>query len=316
MSIAYYLKEIGRGKQGARDLPREQAQDLMQQLLDGQLNDLEIGAFCIAMRVKGESPLELAGFLDAVQSRLHKLTSGGAPTVVIPAYNGARKLPALVPLLAHLLAREGVAVLVHGSASENARVSSEAVLRGLGTRVLPAQTPAADAPVHSLQAGLVVYAPTPSLSPALDRLLQVRRTLGLRNSAHSLVKLMNPVAGPALVLASYTHRDFIEPMLESLRLAGNTGMVLRGTEGEPVADPRRTPRMDVVLGKTTVTVDEGETGSLAKLAELPTDVSAESTVRYTQAVLAGELPLPEPIARQVRHIVGVMPQLAALQQAG
>ena len=311
MSIAHYLKEIGRGKQGARDLPREQAQDLMQQLLDGQLNDLEIGAFCIAMRVKGESPLELAGFLDAVQSRLHKLTSD-APTVVIPAYNGARKLPALVPLLAHLLAREGLAVLVHGSASENARVSSEAVLRGLGTPALPPQAPADGA---SLQAGQVIYAPTPCLSPALDRLLQVRRTLGLRNSAHSLVKLMNPVAGTALVLASYTHRDYIEPMLESLRLAGNTGMVLRGTEGEPVADPRRTPRMDVVLGNTTVTLDEGETGSLAKLAELPTDVSAESTVRYTQAVLAGELPLPEPIARQVRHIVGVMPQLAALQEA-
>ena len=311
MSIAHYLKEIGRGKQGARDLPREQAQDLMQQLLDGQLNDLEIGAFCIAMRVKGESPLELAGFLDAVQSRLHKLTSD-APTVVIPAYNGARKLPALVPLLAHLLAREGLAVLVHGSASENARVSSEAVLRGLGTPVLPPQAPADGA---SLQAGQVIYAPTPCLSPALDRLLQVRRTLGLRNSAHSLVKLMNPVAGPALVLASYTHRDYIEPMLESLRLAGNAGMVLRGTEGEPVADPRRTPRMDVVLGKTTITVDEGETGSLAKLAELPTDVSAERTVRYTQAVLTGELPLPEPIARQVRHIVGVMPQLAALQEA-
>ena len=313
MSIAHYLKEIGRGKRGARDLPREQAKDLMQQLLDGQLNDLEIGAFCIAMRVKGESPLELAGFLDAVQSRLHTVNTGGAPTVVIPAYNGARKLPALVPLLAHLLAREGLAVLVHGSASENARVSSEAVLRGLGTPVLSPQAPAGDA---KLQAGQVIYAPTPCLSPALDRLLQVRRTLGLRNSAHSLVKLMNPAAGPALVLASYTHRDYIEPMLESLRLAGNAGMVLRGTEGEPVADPRRTPRMDVVLGNTTITVDEGETGSLAKLAELPTDVSAEHTVRYTQAVLAGELPLPEPIARQVRHIVGVMPQLAASQQAG
>ena len=313
MSIAHYLKEIGRGKQGARDLPREQAQDLMQQLLDGQLNDLEIGAFCIAMRVKGESPLELAGFLDAVQSRLHKLTSD-APTVVIPAYNGARKLPALVPLLAHLLAREGLAVLVHGSASENARVSSETVLRGLGTPVLSPAATVSKAPIGSLQAGQIIYAPTPCLSPALDRLLQVRRTLGLRNSAHSLVKLMNPVAGPALVLASYTHRDFIEPMLESLRLAGNTGMVLRGTEGEPVADPRRTPRMDVVLGKTTITVDEGETGSLAKLAELPTDVSADSTVRYTQAVLAGELPLPEPIARQVRQIVGVMPQLLTLAQ--
>ncbi len=304
MSIAHYIKDIGRGKQGARDLSREAATDLMQQLLAGQLNDLEIGAFCIAMRVKGESPQELAGFLDALHPALQRLSSGGAPTVVIPAYNGARKLPALVPLLAQLLAREGLAVVIHGSASESARVTSEAVLRELGIAAL--QTPG-----HTLHAGEVVYAPTALLSPALDRLLQVRRTLGLRNSAHSLVKLMNPVDGRALVLASYTHRDYIEPMLESLRLAGNAGMVLRGTEGEPVADPRRTPRMDVMLGNTLITMDEGDGGSLAKLPELPTDVSAASTARYIQAVLDGQLPQPGPISRQVRHVLTVMPQVMA-----
>ena len=50
MSIAPYLKEIGRGKQGARSLAREQAADLFGQILDGQASDLEVGAFCIAWR--------------------------------------------------------------------------------------------------------------------------------------------------------------------------------------------------------------------------------------------------------------------------
>ena len=88
MSIAHYLKEIGRGKQGARDLPREQAQDLMQQLLDGQLNDLEIGAFCIAMRVKGETPQEMAGFLDAVAARV--------PNSASPSARRRRKTPSSI----------------------------------------------------------------------------------------------------------------------------------------------------------------------------------------------------------------------------
>jgi anthranilate phosphoribosyltransferase len=297
MPIAHYIKEIGRGKQGARDLSREQACDLMQQVLAGlaapqsagAISALEIGGFCIAMRVKGESPEELAGFLDAVQPRLAKVPTGGAPTVVIPAYNGARK---------------GLAVLVHGSLSEmnaDARVTSESVLRELGIAPLAQSEP--------LGAGQVAYAPTAVLDPALDALLQVRRTLGLRNSAHSLVKLMNPTDAPALVLASYTHREYIAPMCDTLRLVGNAGMVLRGTEGEPVADPRRTPRMDAIVGGESITMDEGETGSLAKLAELPTDVSAASTARYTRAVLAGELPLPEPIARQVRHVLALMPRL-------
>ena len=46
MGIRAYLKEIGRGKDGARPLDRAQAADLMGQLLDNQLTDLEIGAFC------------------------------------------------------------------------------------------------------------------------------------------------------------------------------------------------------------------------------------------------------------------------------
>ena len=65
MSIATYIKEIGRGKEGARTLTQEQAHDLMSQVLDGRVTDLEIGAFAIAMRIKGETTDELAGFLQA-----------------------------------------------------------------------------------------------------------------------------------------------------------------------------------------------------------------------------------------------------------
>jgi anthranilate phosphoribosyltransferase len=44
--------------------------------------------------------------------------------------------------------------------------------------------------------GQVAYVPTEVLCPGLKRLLDVRKVVGLRNSAHSLVKLMNPCAGP------------------------------------------------------------------------------------------------------------------------
>ena len=54
MSIARYIKVIGRGREGARSLDREQAHDLMSQVLDGRVTDLEIGAFALAMRIKGE----------------------------------------------------------------------------------------------------------------------------------------------------------------------------------------------------------------------------------------------------------------------
>ena len=65
MGISHYIKEIGRGARGAKPLGREQARDLFGQVLDGTVTDLEIGAFCLAMRIKGETPEELAGFIRA-----------------------------------------------------------------------------------------------------------------------------------------------------------------------------------------------------------------------------------------------------------
>ncbi|MDZ4129494.1 MAG: DNA-binding protein YbiB, partial [Hydrogenophaga sp.] len=70
MGISQYIKEIGRGKDGARALTRAQATDLLGQVLDGTVTDLEVGGFCLAMRIKGETPDEMAGFLDAAHARL------------------------------------------------------------------------------------------------------------------------------------------------------------------------------------------------------------------------------------------------------
>jgi anthranilate phosphoribosyltransferase len=178
MGIGHYIKDIGRGKDGARALDRAQAADLMGQILDQQVSDLELGAFCIAMRIKGETPEEMAGFLDATHARLNKVQTGKAPAVVLPSYNGARKLPVLTPLLALLLAREGVAVVVHGTATEDKRVSSQAVFAHLGVTALDRVGPTA--------AGQVQYIPTGVLHAGLERLLSVRRVVGLRNPGHSL----------------------------------------------------------------------------------------------------------------------------------
>ena len=295
MGISAYLKEIARGAQGARALGRTQAADLLGQVLDGACTDLEIGAFCIAMRVKGETPEEMAGFLDALHARLNMPPRADRPVVVLPSSNGARKLPVLTPLLALMLARKGLPVLVHGTATENGRVTAQAVLALLGVQPQPA--------AQALESGHVHFVATESLHPGLKALLDVRRTVGVRNSAHSLVKLMNPVDGPALVVGSYTHPEYLESMTATFELTGARAMLLRGTEGEPVADARRTPRMDVFLNGAVHAVQEGRQGPLARLPTLPTQIDAASTAQYIVAVLAGLLPVPEPIMLQVEHVV-------------
>ena len=298
MGISQYLKVIGRGKVGARNLPRDQATDLMGQVLDGTASDLEVGAFCIAMRIKGETPEEMAGFLDAVHERLEMLPASARPLVVLPSYNGARKLPVLTPLLALLLARNGLPVLVHGTATEDRRVSSQDVLAALD--IAPMQE------LDEIEPGHVAFAPTALLLPGLERLLDVRRTLGLRNSAHSLVKLMDPlapVAGDSLIVGSYTHPEYAESMAATIALTGADALLLRGTEGEPVADPRRTPQMDAFRDGERHLLQPAQEGSLAALPELPRDISADATAAYIRAVLDGRLPVPTPIALQVAHIL-------------
>ena len=297
MGISHYIKDIGRGKDGARALGRAQAADLMGQVLDQQVSDLELGAFCIAMRVKGETPEEMAGFLDATHARLNKVHTGQAPTVVLPSYNGARKLPVLTPLLALLLARQGVAVVLHGTATEDKRVSSQTVLAELGM--------AASGPSPQVQAGEVVWVPTGVLNAGLERLLSVRRVVGLRNPGHSLVKLLNPCdpnSGPALVVSSYTHPEYLRSMSDTFALTGQHALLLRGTEGESVADARRTPAMDVFNNGQTRRVQAPQDGPLAQVPDLP-GTDAAATAAYIQRVLRGDLPVPQAISLQVQHIL-------------
>ena len=301
MGISQYIREIGRGKDGARPLRREQAADLFGQVLDGKVTELEIGAFCLAMRIKGETPQEMAGFLDAAQQRLNRLPATDKPVVVIPSYNGARKLPVLTPLLALLLAREGLPVLVHGTATESNRIEASTVLAALD---IPAQHA-----IGSMANGEIAFAPTELLCPGLKRLLDVRRVVGVRNPAHSVAKLINPCVGKSLIVSSYTHPEYALSMAATIEIMQSNALLLRGTEGESVADARRMPRMEGFLAGRRVLLQEAESGSLAALPELPGDIDAVSTARYIRRVMAGESPLPPSIAQQVKHIVQLTSRL-------
>ena len=295
MGISQYIKEIGRGKQGARPLTRGQAADLFGQVLDGTVTDLEIGGFCLAMRIKGETADEMAGFLDATYARLNFIPAADKPLVVLPSYNGARKLPVLTPLLALLVARAGLPVLIHGTATESSRVFVPSVLQALGI--------AAQTSVRAIAPGEAAYVPTELLQPGLKRLLDVRRVVGLRNPAHSLVKLMVPCAGPSLLVTSYTHPEYAHSMAATLVLRETDALLLRGTEGEPVADPRRTPRMEGFRRGQRVVLDEGQAGSLGALPDLSAGTDPTATARYIESVVAGHAPVPGPIARQITHIL-------------
>ena len=301
MAIASYIREIGRGKEGARSLTEAQAHDLMSQVLDGQVTDLEIGAFALAMRIKGETVHELAGFLAATHERCIKIAPA-QPTIVLASYNGARKLPNLTALLALLLAQEGAQVLVHGPMRDSGRVSTAEIFRDLG---LPFARDAGDAQ-HAWARREPVFMATADLCPPLARLLEVRRVVGLRNSGHTVAKVLAPcVTEASLRVVNYTHPEYATMLAAFLAHTHGDAVLLRGTDGEPVADPRRAPRLDVFIGgrpRADLSRAAHE-GVLTELPVLPRGFDAATTALYIQSVVSGEKPAPAPLTQQVECLM-------------
>ncbi|MBB5509738.1 anthranilate phosphoribosyltransferase [Paraburkholderia sp. JPY681] len=305
---ARFIKEIGRGPNGARALTADDTRALYTAMLDGRVDDLELGAVLLAYRVKGETADELAAMLAAAHTSFEpvRLPHGAFRPVSIPSYNGARKQPNLVPLLALLLAREGVPVLVHGVTEDPGRVTSAEIFTHL--RIAQAQSHA------QIEAGLaerrVAFASIDVLAPKLARLLALRRRMGVRNSTHTLVKLLQPFAPAGLRLVNYTHppyRDSLTQLFISHPDAAVGGALLaRGTEGEAVADTRRQVQVDWLHdGICETRLPHERSSADAPEVELPEARDAATTAAWIDVVLRGEAPVPGAIERQVELIVDI-----------
>ncbi|MBB3256270.1 anthranilate phosphoribosyltransferase [Paraburkholderia bannensis] len=304
-SCARFIKEIGRGPNGARSLSSEDTHALYAAMLDGRVSDLELGAVLLAYRLKGETAEELAAMLAAAHASFAPLVvaEGDYRPVSIPSYNGARKQPNLVPLLALLLAREGVPTLVHGVVTDPGRVTSAEIFAALNR---PAVHDHAEIEAQ-LAERKVAFAPIETLAPQLARLLSLRRRMGVRNSTHTLVKLLQPFAQPGLRLVNYTHppyRESLSALFAAHPDAAVGGALLaRGTEGEAVADTRRQVQVDWLHEGVCETLIEPERSSRdAPEVDLPEARDAATTSAWIEAVLRGEAPVPEAIARQIETI--------------
>jgi anthranilate phosphoribosyltransferase len=284
-----FIKEIGRGRNAARDLSREDAHTLFSAMLFGEVPDLQLGGILVALRIKGESMDELAGFMAACEDSYEHLRAPRATPVVIPSYNGARQLPNLVPLFAMLLARAGIPTLVHGVMRDPGRVSTRDVFEALG--FAPADS-IAEASAQ-LDERRFAFMPIERLAPRITSLLDLRASLGVRNSAHTLVKMLQPFAAPALRIVSVTHPEYVLRMREFYTRHDTGALILRGAEGEAVAHPRREPSIDWAHGGNVQTW----TADAAPPADLPSRDAAE-TARWIERVLAGEIAVPAPIAHQ------------------
>ena len=297
MSYSAILKEIARGVHGAHDLTLDEAEQLYGAMLDGGVPELELGAILIALRMKSESADELLGFYQALERRVYQLDApnGGVRPVVLPTYNGARHQANLVPLLALLLAKFGVPVLLHGTLEGGGRVATAYILRELG--ILPsANVRQAN---EALARERIAFVPTAALSPGLANLLALRNRLGVRNSGHSLAKMIDPFGGHSLRLVGVSHPDYLEKMRDFFQATGGRALLLRGTEGEAFANPKRRPNLEYFEDGAQQILFEAEVGPLKTLPNLPDTIDAPATATWIREAMSGQKSIPLPMVNQL-----------------
>jgi anthranilate phosphoribosyltransferase len=312
MSFAAYLRKIASTDE-RRDLTAAEARHVFGAALDGGMPELELGAFLIALRMKGESATEMLGFYQALAERVHYLVSPVAePRIaVIGSYGNTADSPNLTPLVTLVLQRLGVPVLVHGTLEDNGRAASAYIFRELG--VLPCAT-LAQAQAQ-LERGKLAFVPTAVLAPGLAELLALRGRIGIASIANVLAPLIDPFPGASLRLVALPDPVNLEGVRSLLLATGDPAIVLAGASGEPFADPQRRPRIEHLRDGVVELLFEEEAGAVHSLVSTPDCRDSRATAAYIQRILDGMTPLPLPIVNEIACCLYGVGLTADLNQA-
>jgi anthranilate phosphoribosyltransferase len=229
--FAPFVRILGKGKRGARNMTREEAREAMGMVLDEKVEDTQLGAFLMLLRHKEESAEELAGFTEAVRERLT------APPMAVdidwPTYAGKKRHLPWYLLAAKCLAQNGVRVLLHGGGAHTAgRLYSEQLLGLLGIPLCRTWQAVGEA----LEQQNIAFIPLGDWAPQLQRMIDLRNTLGLRSPIHSLARILNPL-GARCGLQSIFHPGYQSVHRDASSLLGDHAIVIKGDGGEVEINP-------------------------------------------------------------------------------
>ena len=275
------IKLVGTGPRGSRDLDFAEARGAMAAVLAGEASAAQVGAFLMAMRLKGESPTELAGFAQALRDAAAplELSESGRPLVACGgAYDGVSSALHLSIAAAATAAACGAGVVMHCGTTLGPKrgVTQADVLAALGGPATP--SPEDSARMLADAGATLVY--TPAVVSGWQRLVEIRDDIGVRGPLHAAERLLDFFGARRFVIG-YTHTPYSARILGALdQLGTDRAITVRGIEGSDVARP----------GRPTAIASEGP-------LDLPEDVGqrlpaegggAESSAAATRAVLAGE----------------------------
>ena len=131
--FAEYIRILGKGKKGSRPLTKDEAYQSMRMILADQVLPIQLGAFLMLMRVKEETPEELAGFVLAARESCNLASDKAIVDLDWSSYAGKRRHLPWFLLSALLLAENGISVFMHGAGGHSAgRLYTQDMLKYLG----------------------------------------------------------------------------------------------------------------------------------------------------------------------------------------
>ncbi|PLT47794.1 Anthranilate phosphoribosyltransferase [Paenibacillus pasadenensis] len=280
------LKEVGRGKRGAKDLGYEDAARAAEAILGGSATPAQVGAFLIAERIKMESVEEIEAFVRVCRSYAERDGQQGGVDLAGPYDGRKRSFMATFPT-AFVLAAGGLPATLHGAAPLPPKwgVTLHCLLEAAGLR--PDRLPRAALRAAARRTG-VLYVPSESWCPPLARLRPIREQLGLRTVLNTAEKLLDYGGSPHLVFGVY-HNTVLERIARLLTGLGyGRSLVIQGAEGSEDVHAGRPTRMYVVEnGEARLQVLDPEALGF-ELEDEECDWTAEQQLAAAEAVLAGE----------------------------
>jgi len=185
MSLLPFIHRVSEGA----SLSMQEARDAMGALLDGTASESQVAAFLVALRMKGETAAELAGFAGAMRERMIVVDAG--ENVIDTCGTGGDGVGTfnISTVAAFVMAGAGARIAKHGNRSISSRSGSADVFEALGVRAAMTAEEAGRA-VREIGIGFL-YAP--GLHPAMKFVQPVRRELKMR----TVFNLLGPLANPA-----------------------------------------------------------------------------------------------------------------------
>ncbi len=246
MPLAHFLHRVAAGA----DLSSEEAHAAMTLLLEGGRGDAVVGAFLVALHVKGETAGELAGFARAMREHMVVVDAGADVIDIVGTGGDGAGTFNISTVAAMVLAGAGARVAKHGNRAISGKVGSADVLEALGVRIAMSPEEAAGA-VRDIGLGFLF---APHLHPAMKNVQGVRRELKMRTVFNLLGPLANPARAQTQVIGAPS-AEFARVIAEALaELGTGHSYVVHGGGLDEVSTAGSTDVYEVRTGRVEKSV--------------------------------------------------------------